>query len=175
MSPSAEDLVALISKEAHDEMNDAVGAIKHCFDQLSEEQIWWRPDESMNSIGNLVLHVCGNMRQWIVSGVGGEPDARQRQSEFDERGPISKVELLQKLDDTLSDVKAVFARVTPHDLAQQHRIQGFDVTRLQAIFHSMAHLRGHTQEIVQLTRSQIGDQYKFIFVPSTLDEGSQTS
>ncbi len=172
MSKSANELAALIGEEAHYEMNDAVGAIKHCFAQLTEEQVWWRSDERMNSIGNLVLHVCGNMHQWIVSGVGGAANTRRRQSEFDERGPIENAELLQRLDDTLREVAAVLEQLSPELLAEKRIIQAHDVTCLQAILHSMAHLRGHTQEIVHITRHQLGEAYKFAFVP-TPEQGGE--
>jgi len=57
-------------------LNSCVSKIKHCLGQLTDEQVWWRPQESMNSIGNLVLHLCGNVCQWIVAGIGGAPDVR---------------------------------------------------------------------------------------------------
>ena len=67
MEPAAQDVVASVAKEASDELDEAVQTIKHCLNQLSDEQIWWRPAASMNSIGNLLLHVGGNLRQWITS------------------------------------------------------------------------------------------------------------
>src|ERR1700726_140797 len=63
----------------------------------ASEEIWWRPNEASNSIGNLVLHICGNMRQWIISGLGGAEDLRQRDKEFTERGPVAREALLEEL------------------------------------------------------------------------------
>ena len=68
-----------------------------CLEQLSDDEIWWRPNEASNSIGNLVLHICGNMRQWIISGLGGAEDLRQRDKEFDERGPVARDALAGKI------------------------------------------------------------------------------
>src|SRR3984893_12120525 len=68
-----------------------------CLEQLSDEEIWWRPNAASNSVGNLVLHVCGNMRQWIISGLGGAADLRERDKEFAERGPIGREALLEEL------------------------------------------------------------------------------
>src|ERR1700682_5512238 len=81
--------------------------IERCLETLTDEQLWWRANENSNSIGNLLLHLSGNARQWIVSGLGGVPDRRQRQGEFDERSVISKAELLARLKETLIDVDAV--------------------------------------------------------------------
>ncbi|MCH8828451.1 MAG: DUF664 domain-containing protein [Planctomycetes bacterium] len=69
--------------------------IRHCVEQLSPEKIWWRPHESMNSIGNLILHLAGNVRQWIVAGIGETADVRNRPAEFSQRGPIPSADLLQ--------------------------------------------------------------------------------
>lgn len=161
---TVDSLVALIATETKHEFQDAAGTIRHCCQQLTDEQIWWRPQESMNSIGNLILHVCGNMRQWIVAGVGGAPDQRQRQFEFDARGDITADDLLQQLDATVAEVAAVIDGVTADELSLRRQIQAFDVSTLQAILHSMSHLRGHAQEIVYITRLQLGDNYRFALV-----------
>src|SRR3954468_16609649 len=68
--------------------------IEKCISQLDDKQIWWRPNNASNSIGNLMLHLAGNIRQWIISGIGGAPDSRVRQLEFDETGPMPREELL---------------------------------------------------------------------------------
>jgi len=73
-------------------LTKALDRIKHCLGQLTDEQIWRRESDAMNSIGNLILHLCGNLRQWIVAGIGAEKDVRQRPKEFSERGPIPKAE-----------------------------------------------------------------------------------
>ena len=82
------DLAHAVGIEAGRELEAAFGRIKHCLRQLSEEQVWWRPSPALNSIGNLILHLCGNLRQWIVAGLGGAADHRNRPSEFAEPGPL---------------------------------------------------------------------------------------
>ena len=72
MQPTSDQLAAALSTAASGALTKAVQQITHCLDQLTDEQVWWRPSESMNSIGNLILHLCGNLRQWIVAGIGGE-------------------------------------------------------------------------------------------------------
>src|SRR5437867_7915143 len=85
-------LAEAFRKEAVSGFEKYLPRIVDCLELLSEEEIWWRPNEASNSAGNLVLHLCGNVRQWIISGLGGEPDTRERDKEFAERGPISRSE-----------------------------------------------------------------------------------
>ena len=126
--------------------------IRHCLEQLEDGEVWWRPQENMNSIANLMLHLCGNLRQWIVAGVGGSPANRDRPREFAERGPIAKKELLRRLEEVIGEADAVLAKTSEEQLLASRRIQGFEETVLSAIFASLAHLSGHTQEIICLTR-----------------------
>jgi hypothetical protein len=167
-----DDLAAAVGDEAANELTSAVGKIKHCLAQLSDEQVWWRSEPERNSIGNLVLHLCGNVRQWIVSGLGDVADVRNRPAEFAERGPIPKDELLRRLDQVVDEAKAVLKRLTASRLLEGRRIQGFDVTGLGAIFSSVPHFRGHTQEIIHMTRSQLGDAYLFSWAPASAEQGA---
>ena len=165
---NANELATAIATETDRRLEASVGKIRHCVDQLSDEQLWWRPAESMNSIGNLVLHLAGNLRQWIVSCVGGEPDTRERGGEFAERGPLSRGEVL---DRTVDASREALNGITADGLLRPLRIQGFQLTALGAIFDSIPHFGGHTQEIVNLTRQQLGDDYQFEWTPSTPEEG----
>lgn len=172
METTARDMAASITKEAGDELEDAVGRIKHCLKQLSDEQLWWRPMPPLNSIANLILHLCGNLRQWIIAGIGDAADTRDRPSEFSQQGSDSADDLLRRLEEAVAEAKAVLANASPADLLEQRRIQGFEVTGMHAIFGSVAHFRGHTQEIVHITRCQLGDDYEFAFVPATPEQGA---
>ena len=120
----------------------------------------------MNSIGNLILHLCGNLRQWIVAGIGGEKDVRERPKEFSECGPIPKPELIRHLEEVVANAHEALARASPSELMRPRCIQGFDVNGLDAIFDSVPHFRGHAQEIVHMTRFLLGNSYKFAWVPS---------
>src|SRR5437016_3984360 len=90
--------------------------IEHCFGQISEEDAWWRPFDSANSLGNIVLHLCGNIGQWIISGVGGAPDMRKRPAEFAQREPIPKAELLRRLRETVAAADEALAKCSADDL-----------------------------------------------------------
>jgi hypothetical protein len=164
-------LAAAVIAETTNCLNSCVSKIKHCFGQLTDEQVWWRPQELMNSIGNLVLHLCGNVRQWIVAGIGGAPDVRDRPGEFSERRVIPKSELLQRLDEVVAAATEALARMTPEEMLKVRCIQGFSVSGLGAIFDSVPHFKGHTHEIICLTRMQLGEDYGFDWVPRTTEEG----
>jgi hypothetical protein len=171
---TADELAAVVGTEAANELASALARIKHCLGQLTDEQVWWRSHPSLNSIGNLTLHLCGNVWQWIVAGLGGAADVRDRPAEFSERGPIPKGELMYRLEAVVDEARAVLARQTARQLLEARRIQGFDVTGLKAIFDSVTHFRGHTQEIIGMTRLQLGDAYKFAWTPTTPAQGGPT-
>jgi uncharacterized damage-inducible protein DinB len=126
--------------------------IERCVEKLTDEQVWWRPNAESNSVGNLLLHISGNARQWIVCGLGGAIDKRQRQTEFDERKIIPRDELLRILRTTIADVDDVLVRFDPAQLLDSYPIQGTEATALAAIFHVTEHFSMHTGQIIQLTK-----------------------
>ncbi|HKY28503.1 MAG TPA: DinB family protein [Pyrinomonadaceae bacterium] len=132
--------------------NDYLPKLKRCLESLTDEQVWWRANEESNSIGNLLLHLSGNARQWLVSGLGREADHRERQQEFDERSLISRDELLARLETTLTDVDRVLADFDVERILEQHQIQGTAVTALEAIFHVTEHFSMHTGQIILITK-----------------------
>ncbi|HEX9631671.1 MAG TPA: DinB family protein [Gemmatimonadales bacterium] len=135
--------------------------IRLCLEQLSDDDLWWRPNEGSNSIGNLLLHLAGNIRQWIVSGVGGAPDARRRQAEFDERGPLPRAELLERFTTALSDADRVLGTLDPAVLAQDRKIQGRDTNVFHAIYHVIEHFGMHTGQIMYITKLRTGRDLGF--------------
>lgn len=169
--PSVEELCSAFVAEQQRVLDAAVTRIRHCLGQLTAEQIWWRPHPSMNSIGNLVLHVCGNLGQWIVRGVPQLPDVRNRPAEFAERGPIPAEQLLEQLEQTVDAAHAVLDRLSAGELLAPRQIQGFEESVLGAISQSLHHLSGHVQEIISLTRMQLGDAYRYLWSPRTKEEG----
>ncbi len=135
--------------------------IERCVAQLTDAQIWWRPNEVSNSVGNLMLHLCGNVRQWIVSGIGNATDVRRRQQEFDERGPIPRDELLRRLRDTVGEAVRVLADHDPGRLLEPRKIQGHEVTTMEAVYHVVEHFSMHTGQIILLTKAQTGKDTGF--------------
>ena len=135
--------------------------IESCLEKLTEEQVWWRPNPESNSIGNLLLHLSGNARQWIVCGLGEEADDRVRQAEFDERRTIPRDELLARLKATVKAVDNTLAFFEPDRLLDRFNIQGSEVTALAAIFHVTEHFSMHTGQIILLTKQLTAQDMHF--------------
>ena len=135
--------------------------LEACLGKLTEEQVWARGTENENAIGNLVLHLAGNVRQWIVAGVGGAPDTRQRDREFSARGDISIPELKERLRGIVREAAAVIGATTPERLAERVTIQKYDVSVLEAIYHVVEHFSLHMGQIVFATKMMTGSDMGF--------------
>ncbi|HKY19716.1 MAG TPA: DinB family protein [Vicinamibacterales bacterium] len=147
-------------------MFDYVPTIEQCLDRLSVDDIWWRPNESSNSIGNLILHLCGNVQMWIIGGVGNLPFERNRQMEFDERQHIPADELRRRLTRVVEHADAVISAVGAEDLLSRRQIQGYDVTLLEAIYHVVEHFSMHTGQIIVLSKARVAQDLKLWEPPS---------
>ncbi|MEK7832967.1 MAG: DinB family protein [Acidobacteriota bacterium] len=134
--------------------------IEHCLSQLSDEDVWQRANEASNSIGNLILHLSGNVQQWIVGGVGNRPYHRDREHEFGERGGFTREELLARLKETLAKADQVLAEVDPAGLLERREIQGCNVTVMEAILRIVQHFALHTGQIMLLTKQRTGEDLK---------------
>jgi len=141
-----------IARSRHHFVDDFLPKIEIALARLTDDQIWWRPNEHSNSIGNLVLHLCGNARQWIVCGVGGAADARNRDAEFAQREVVPRAELRALLTRTLSDVDETLRGYDANGLLERRTIQGSDVSALEAILHVVEHFAMHTGQILMLTK-----------------------
>lgn len=126
--------------------------LRVCVCSLSEEQLWWRPNQASNSIGNLLLHLNGNVGQWIVANFNRTEDTRNRPSEFSEQGPVPVAGLLARLGSTVEEAGAVLGRLTEADLLATYEIQGRTVTGLYAVFHCVEHFASHYGQIAYVTK-----------------------
>lgn len=142
--------------------------IERCLEMLSSEQIWWRPNESSNSAGNLALHLAGNVRQWIVAGLGGEVDARQRDLEFSERGPMPRIRLVRTLRSAVLDACKVLRRLTPADLSARYSIQKLPVTGINAVLHVVEHFAFHSGQIIFITKQLECRDLRFTHLPNDM-------
>jgi len=152
---------AFIAHASNFLVSDYLPKIERCLEKLTDEQIWWRANEESNSIGNLILHLCGNVRQWIICGVGAQPDHRDRDSEFAQREIISREELLSLLRSTLAEVDNTLRDLDPSLLLEHRKIQGNDVELLEAIFHVTEHFSMHTGQIIMLTKMMNSEDLRF--------------
>ena len=122
--------------------------IARCLDEITEEQVWQRPNASSNSIGNQVLHLCGNIRQWLVAGLSGEPDIRERDEEFAATGGVGKAELLARLTAVVKESEAVIAALTEEELLRERPVQTFVHDGMFILTHVTEHLSYHTGQII---------------------------
>ncbi len=144
-----------------DKLEQLCARIEVCLDKLTPEQIWARHVENENAVGNLVLHLAGNVRQWILTGVGGEPDVRNRDAEFAARGGTESAELKRRLR---SAVDAAVARIRALPLArlsERTSVQSYDITVLEAVMHVVEHFAGHTGQIIFATKLLTGEDLAF--------------
>ena len=135
--------------------------IRLALEALDETAIWKRETSESNSIGNLLLHLAGNVREWIVGGVGGEASDRNRAAEFAATSGFMKRELLSRLSSSVQDADKVLARLSAADLERQVTIQGRDTTVLAAVYHVVEHFSMHTGQIIMLTKMMTTSDLRF--------------
>ncbi|MGQ0538685.1 MAG: DinB family protein [Gemmatimonadaceae bacterium] len=141
--------------------SDYLPKIRLAVEPLDDRALWWRANDASNAIGNLMLHLAGNIRQWIVSGVGGAAHVRQRSAEFAEQGPITKRALLEHLASAVSDADAVLATLTQPQLEERRHIQGRDFTVFEALYHVVEHFSMHTGQIILLAKVHAPSRVRF--------------
>ncbi|MEZ4701546.1 MAG: DinB family protein [Rhodothermales bacterium] len=152
---------AFIAQSRYYLQDDFLPKIERAVALIDEETIWWRPNPASNSIGNLMLHLAGNVRQWIVSGIAGAANTRQRQLEFDTQGPMPAVELLTRLRHAVAEACGVLSRLEPDTLSESRQIQGNDVSVMEAIYHVVEHFSMHTGQILYIVKLRTGEPFGF--------------
>jgi uncharacterized damage-inducible protein DinB len=136
-----------------DKLRQLEGRIQECLNRLSPEQVWWRASEENNSVANLVLHLTGNVRQWILSSIAGAPDTRQRDAEFAARGDADLARLRNTLSEVVQHAVQIIETLPVDRLTTQIRVQGYDKTIAEAIYHVVGHFAEHTGQIIYITKS----------------------
>jgi uncharacterized damage-inducible protein DinB len=126
--------------------------VARCAELLSTDELWHRANEHANSVGNLILHLTGNVRQWILGGLGGQAVTRNRPAEFAARGPLPAGPLVAALQDTVTQARAILANLDEAALAARRNIQGYEVTGQVAVCHVLEHFAFHAGQIVHMTK-----------------------
>lgn len=126
--------------------------IRECVEQLSEEQLWWRPNEQANSVGNLVLHVSGSTRHYLSRSIGGIQYNRDRPAEFAERGPLPKEQLLSIFDETIAQARQVLDDFDTSRFLQQTEEPNYFSTLFEQILNITVHLATHAGQIVYVAK-----------------------
>jgi uncharacterized damage-inducible protein DinB len=133
-------------------MEENINRIQICVDTIAEDEIWKKPNESSNSIGNLILHLCGNIRQYAISSLGNIPDTRQRSSEFSSHKTNTKAELMETISSTVKEAHAIIGPCGNSELLRIRTVQGFQHSGISIIIHITEHLSYHTGQIALLTK-----------------------
>lgn len=144
---------ALLREAKHHLLEESLPRLRKAVSLLSEDQLWHRVNTQTNSVGNLLLHLNGNVRQWIVSGLGGTEDDRVRSGEFETRSGRSGASLLASLEETLAEAAKVLEGLEPGNLLEKKTIQGEEVTGLQAIVHVVEHFSYHTGQVAHMVKA----------------------
>jgi uncharacterized damage-inducible protein DinB len=135
--------------------------LRSCVESLTDEQIWWRPNNASNSVGNLLLHLNGNVRQWLVASFNRMEDTRNRPAEFKEPERSSGAILLRQLGETMQQASAVLSRLTETDLLTRYEIQGYSVTGLAAVYQVVEHFGLHYGQVVYVAKMLRGEDLGF--------------
>lgn len=128
-------------------MDESTRMIKKSLEEISDEEIWQKPNSSLNSIANLMLHLCGNISQYIISSLGETEDLRNRDAEFNATGGLTKTAVLKKLEDTVNTAKRVIYDTTPKQYLKVRQVQGFSFSGVGIVLHAVEHYSYHTGQI----------------------------
>ena len=128
---------------------------------LPPEMLWWRPNEESNSVGNLLMHLEGNLRQWIVGAIGGAADVRNRAGEFAAREGASAEELMRHLETALDEADGVLLKLRPEQLTERRRVQARDVSVLDAVYQVVQHFALHLGQIILIAKAAVPGAVKF--------------
>lgn len=151
----ASSLANLLIEEARFRLvEESIPRLRKCLEKMTPEQIWYRPNKETVSAGNLVLHLCGNVKQWLISGLGGLPDHRNRSLEFEEEGPLETGQLFDMLADLESQINAVMDKMPLVDLSAHHSIQGFTVSGVSILIHVVEHFSYHVGQVTFMVKSR---------------------
>jgi hypothetical protein len=162
MTANQTDVATLFLEFSHHKLMEQYWLrLRKAVEPLTDEQVWWRPNEACNSIGNLLLHLNGNVRQWLVTSFNRQEDDRNRPVEFAERELIPVSVLLDRLGATLQQASEVLTRLTHDDLVAQYEIQGYKVSGLAAVYQVVEHFGLHYGQILYIVKTLSGADLGF--------------
>lgn len=147
--------------ESISRINENTPRIKKCLDELSEDEVWFKSNPASNSIANLILHLRGNITQYIISGLGGEDDRRERDLEFTTSGNLQKSELISLLDSTIERAANIIKNINEKTLLTKKSVQGFNLSGIGIIIHVVEHYSYHTGQIAYITKLMKNKQLGF--------------
>ena len=144
--------IAFIEEIKRRLFTENIPRLKKCLSELTEAQIWYRPNNASNSVGNLVLHLHGNVRQWVVAGLGKNKDVRERQKEFDEKGPVPVEQMLSDMDKLMEEVNQILNTTSTNDLLEVRNVQGYHESGLSILVHITEHFSYHVGQMTYIVK-----------------------
>ncbi len=157
--------ISPLPKEADHLFAEYLDKIERTAGRLTPEQLWWRPNAACNSVGNLLLHLCGNLSQWVLAGLGGESFERHRDEEFAAAGGADAATLLARLREVVLACRSLTGRLTERDLERTMTIQGYTHTGFGVLLHAVEHMSYHTGQIVFVAKQLLGGPAEIEFYP----------
>lgn len=146
------EITAELLNHSTDRMQENTDKISTCFNELNDDEIWKLPNDSLSSVGNLILHLCGNIGQYAISSLGHRPDIRERDKEFAALQGFSKGQLLEKLVSTVNDAKSTILNCDEAELLRIRSVQGYSMSGIGIIVHVTEHYSYHTGQIIFWTK-----------------------
>ena len=157
----SEKLKDLLIKDSLRRWEENYKRIEKCVSLLNEDQVWKTPGPQMNSIGNLILHLSGNIKQYILSGLGRSADTRQRWLEFEAGSRIEVEGLMKGHKNVIKEASEVLKNQSGRDLSSTYKVQGFDLDGVSIVIHVTEHYSYHTGQIALLTKAMTGHDLGF--------------
>jgi hypothetical protein len=146
------EIAALFREYSCNKLDMMVKDMRICVGRLTDAQVWDRHAAHENAVGNLVLHLCGNMRQWVMHGIGGATDVRVRDTEFSADGGLTGAALIELFENTVSEARGVIASLPTQRLVERSTPQGRNVSVLDAVYQVVGHVQQHVGQIILLTK-----------------------
>ena len=152
MNNIEDDMVSEFLANSIYRLDEGTRMIKISLESVSESDIWKKPNDSSNSIGNQIIHICGNMIQYIIASLEEQDDYRNRDEEFSMTGGFTKIKLIQKLEDTVNKAKLVLNGCSKRQLIKKREVQGFNLSGIGIVIHAVEHYSYHTGQIAFWTK-----------------------
>jgi hypothetical protein len=159
------ELASLFVGHSVKKLEQMTGHIETCLGKLGDDFVWRRGAGHENTVGNLVLHLQGNVRQWAIHGVGGAPDVRDRPVEFSTAGGLSAQELAVSLRRTMDEAMRIIGGLDATRLGQRIKPQDTEVSVLEAVYQVVGHFQQHTGQIMYATKQFSGEDLGFYKPP----------
>ena len=156
-----EQIIEEFKKQVISRMEENTSRILKCLDKKSENDLWIRPNRSSNSSGTILVHVCGNIRQYIMSAIGGIEDTRDRDIEFETKSGFNRAEMAEKVTATLNEAMKIIGNMDAASMLKVYSVQGFKLTGMGIVTHVLEHYSYHAGQVIFWTKLLVNEDLGF--------------